>query len=112
MSRHLNVHPAPGLGNLIPGSFVVPQNPIDGGEIRYIPRIGELLPAAFTIPQNPLMDVLSSPNPLKPQRAGGCGCEGGLSGLSGLGGLDLSLGLNPFTLIAGAALVYYFFLRK
>jgi hypothetical protein len=101
-------HIAPGLGQLTPGSFVVPFNSIAGAEpkpVKYIPRIGELLPASFGVPFNPILDVLNSPNALKPVRgAGGCGCNG-----AGLSGLDLSLSAsNPLFLIAGAALVWYF----
>lgn len=60
-------HPAPGiLGELMPGSFVVPQNPIWDNKsraldpmgfvgVRYIPSIGEILPSRFTVPRNPLV---------------------------------------------------------
>lgn len=69
---HLDVHPAPGFGDLIPGWFSVPQNPIQGdstpivasinakagGMAVKIPTMGELLPGFFVVPQNPLRDQL------------------------------------------------------
>lgn len=111
---HLNFHPAPGLGDLLPGAFVVPQNPIDGESRRatsYVPRMGELLPGSFSVPQNPLIAALSSGNPLKPanmSNGAGCGCAecagGGLSGLSGLGNMSLEevFGtINPGYVVGG-----------
>lgn len=90
---HIGRHPAPGLGELIPGSFVVPSNPIV--QPSYIPHIGELLPASFPVPQNPLIAALDSPPGYGlPNSMGrlGCGCStGGCGsgmcgdGLSGLG---------------------------
>jgi len=65
-------HPAPGLGLLLPGSFVVPQNPLSGGQIKYIPKMGELLPSRFSVPQNPLIARLRS----SLSGLGGCGCSG------------------------------------
>ena len=44
----LNYHPAPGLGDLLPGFFVVPQNPItDTQGTTYVPRIGDILPGSL-----------------------------------------------------------------
>lgn len=100
-------HPAPGLGELIPGWFVVPANPItaarSGGGIGEfmpsyypvpqnpiqaagyrIPSIGEILPASFTVPQNPLVAAIMSPGGM------GCGCAAGCgSGMCGSGMGDL-----------------------
>jgi hypothetical protein len=91
---HLGRHPAPGLGELIPGWFSVPSNPIIPP--TYIPHIGELLPASFPIPQNPLIAaVMSPPGYGLPNQSGlGCGCApgcgsgmcGGAQGMAGLSG--------------------------
>ena len=74
---NLNFHPAPGLGELLPGWHAVPQNPITAANatVTYIPRMGELLPAYYTLPQNPLLAALGG---------GRCGCK------RGVGSLDLS----------------------
>lgn len=85
-------HPAPGLGDLLAGSFVVPQNPID--DVTYIPRIGEILPASFKVPQNPIKDYMSGvrtqlarepgkPGTLNGVGMGDCGCGGSCGGCSG-----------------------------
>ena len=56
----LNYHPAPGLGDLLPGFFVVPQNPItDTQGTTYVPRIGDILPGSFPVPQNPIKDYMT-----------------------------------------------------
>ncbi len=92
---HIGLHPAPGLGELIPGSFVVPSNPIV--QPSYIPHIGELLPASFPVPQNPLIAAITSPPGygLPNQPGLGCGCQpggcgsgmcGSAAGMAGLGG--------------------------
>lgn len=76
---HLPFHPAPGFGDLSPGWFVVPQNPIrtDGtplvpsvqatapGRVVKLPALADLVAASFAVPQNPLI----------PSR-GGMGCAG------------------------------------
>lgn len=88
-------HPAPGFGELVPGAFVVPQNPIvdtkdpsvspdsfagnGSSGVKYIPRMAEILPSRFAVPQNPLIAQL---------RAGmsslmGCCCGDGGSGSKG-----------------------------
>ncbi len=101
----LNFHPAPGLGDLLPGYFVVPQNPIRDAGTPLVPslqatmpnrsfriaRIGELMPGQFTVPQNPLMMALTGG-----MGGLGCGCSSGCSGgnsnytLNGMGALDMS----------------------
>lgn len=127
---HIGHHPAPGLGELIPGSFVVPSNPIVPSS--YIPHIGELLPASFPVPQNPLIAAISSPPGYGlPNQAGlGCGCSTGCGsgmcgnrGLSGLGadcgciggmcGCGMGqLGMDPMTLalVAGGLVLAYLLL--
>lgn len=57
---HLGFHPAPGLGDLMPGSYVVPNNPfhpasLNPSPVGRVPSIGELLPAKFPIPFNPIV---------------------------------------------------------
>jgi hypothetical protein len=92
---HIGQHPAPGFGELIPGSFVIPSNPIVPA--GYIPHIGELLPASFPIPQNPLIAAISSPPGygMPNTSAGlGCGCSSGCgSGMCGSGG---GVGMSGF----------------
>jgi hypothetical protein len=90
---HIGHHPAPGLGELIPGSFVVPSNPIITPS--YIPHIGELLPASFPVPQNPLIAAISSPpgygipNSMKGLGCGcSTGCGSGMCGDQGMAGLS------------------------
>jgi len=52
---HLNIHPAPGLGELIPGWFVVPNNPFQPRQpVARTVGVGELIAAHWTLPQNPL----------------------------------------------------------
>jgi hypothetical protein len=88
----INHHPAPGFGDLIPGFFVVPQNPIVdnksralmpygfAGDIGYVPKFGDLMPSRLAVPSNPLIRAL---------RAGMSGCccggDGGSGDTSGQG---------------------------
>ena len=93
----LNYHPAPGLGDLLPGFYVVPQNPIKDAT-TYVPRIGEILPASYAVPQNPIKDYMSGRLNLigrEPGVAGkvngklsGCGCGGTCGGCGGLGDIS------------------------
>lgn len=94
----INFHPAPGLGDLINGWFVVPQNPLRTtptvivpsvqatapGQILRKPRLGDFVAATFTVPQNPLATKLG----LSGVGCAGCGCAGGQN-YSGLQGFDL-----------------------
>jgi hypothetical protein len=113
------------LGELIPGSFVVPSNPIVPSS--YIPHIGELLPASFPVPQNPLIAAITSPPGygLPNQPGLGCGCApgcgsgmcGGAQGMGALGsdcgciGGMCGCGMGQFSdpasllMMAGAALL-------
>lgn len=52
---NLNVHPAPGLGDLTSGFFVVPQNPLQMAAegISRVPTLGEFIFGSFVVPQNP-----------------------------------------------------------
>jgi hypothetical protein len=58
---HIALHPAPGLGEMLPGWFSVPNNPIKSGyeQAAYTPHVGELMPAKFSIPENPLVRALA-----------------------------------------------------
>lgn len=96
------VHPAPGLGDLLPGWHSVPQNPIRdastpvvasvnaraGGAVVKIPRLGDLLPGMFVVPQNPLRQALASPpgSGVPGTKGLGCGTCHGLGDASGLMG--------------------------
>jgi len=84
---NLNFHPAPGLGDLLPGFFVVPQNPItsQGVGVTYVPGIGELLPGAFAVPQNPIRDYTSGQVKLIGQTSNGSGVSGCNCGCNGSG---------------------------
>lgn len=130
----IDFHPAPGLGELLPGFFIVPQNPIEpdftelvptpqamsGGRPVYIAHAGELMPASFPVPQNPLVKELSGLGVLGCGGCGaGCGCAGahpmsGLAGLEGLGAFSLSdITSNvqqnwvTYAVIGGAALLLF-----
>lgn len=52
---NLNIHPAPGLGDLTSGFFVVPQNPLQlaAEGVSRVPSLGEFLVGSFVVPQNP-----------------------------------------------------------
>lgn len=101
----ISYHPAPGLGDLLPGFFVVPQNPIaDAQGVTYVPRIGEILPGSYAVPQNPIKDYMSGrlnligrePGvPGKVNGVSGCGCGGSCGGCGGLG--DISTDFSKFT---------------
>lgn len=133
---HISLHPAPGLGELMPGWHIVPQNPIApdytelvptpqaraNGRTVYVPHIGELMPAKFTEPENPIRKAMG---------LGGCGCGGGCSrcnydgsarckqgcgcpsaiGFSGLGDLSdvmdtLTTGYMPYVIGGGLLLLF------
>lgn len=106
MAGNIQFHPAPGLGDLMPGWFPVPQNPMTDG-ISYIPRIGEIMAGNYPVPQNPIKDYTKGqvtllgqqngcgPGMINGQVAnpdaglGGCGCGGGCSGGSkGMGDIS------------------------
>lgn len=78
----LNHHPSPGFGDLLPGFFVVPQNPIKAGEAKYIPAIGDLLPGRFSVPQNPLIAQIRA-GMSKLSGLAGCCCGGDAGAGSG-----------------------------
>jgi hypothetical protein len=107
----INRHPAPGLGELQPGWFVVPQNPIDG-PVSYIRGIGDILgTGGFAVPQNPVtgysaghvLPIGVHPGAKgminnKPVGVSGCGCGGTCGGCGGGAGMgDLSSDFNAFT---------------
>lgn len=128
---NLNIHPAPGMGDLTSGFFVVTQNPITMASegISRVPTLGEFMSASFVVPQNPFLAYVSGRvMPLGQGAAGmgalGCGSCGGTCGM---GALDFSsfsnfvnslgptlqedsLGLGlPNYAYAGAALLAYMF---
>ncbi len=100
MAGNISFHPAPGLGDLMPGWYPVPQNPMTDG-VAYIPRIGEIMAGSYPVPQNPIRDytkgqvtLLGQQNGCGPgmingqvanpdatgEGLGGCGCGGGCGG--------------------------------
>jgi hypothetical protein len=77
----IGFHPAPGFGALIPGSFVLPQNPLGDytpRPVSYLPHIGDILRSQNLLPWNPLK---MTPDGGLWNRKGvsgcGCGCGGG-----------------------------------
>ena len=95
-----NIHPAPGLGELMPGFYVVPQNPITMAQtgMGYSPRMGDLLPAAFTVPQNPIVNNFQTGM----QGMGTMGCAPGskcgmgfMGSLAGMGEGESEIALDP-----------------
>ena len=104
MAGNLSIHPAPGFGDLLPGWYAVPQNPVDAGMsgISYTPGIGDILPGVYAVPQNPLKDYISGQVRLIGQQSnatgqlngapvgGGCGC-----GCGGHGGCGSGMGAAP-----------------
>lgn len=127
----LNFHPAPGLGDLLPGWFDVPQNPIRpdstalvptvraavGNRVTRKPTMGELLPGTmFTVPQNPVMQNMAGSGlagftpgrfsvPQTSVGMGGLGCGCGCNSAApavGMGGLTMDgTGLLGTGLFAG-----------
>jgi hypothetical protein len=103
----LNFHPAPGLGDLIPGWHTVPQNPLRpdstplvptvsaavGNRITRKPTIGDILPATFTVPQNPL--IHNVPGSLAGLGCG-CGCASGPPAIA-MGTLPLDIAVPAGT---------------
>jgi hypothetical protein len=108
----IGFHPAPGLGDLAPGWFVVPQNPLRndstvlvpsvqasaGGRMVKKPHIGDFVAGSFVVPQNPVRRNLATG---MMGLGGGLGCGCGTPdcgsgsganpyGLQGLGDLDLT----------------------
>ena len=100
---HLPFHPAVGFGDLAPGWFVLPQNPVrsDGtplvpsiqatapGKAIQLPSLADLVAGSFVVPQNPLLPKVGMSG-LGCGCGGGFGCDGGanyyaLNGLAGLG---------------------------
>lgn len=94
---NLSIHPAPGMGDLTAGFYVVPQNPIQMASegISRVPTLGEFMSGSFPVPQNPFCDYVGGTvKPLGQGAAGmsglGCGPNCGC-GMSGLGDLSSSL---------------------
>lgn len=99
----LNMHPAVGMGDLLPGWFVVPQNPIKGGGAKYIPHIGEILPGRFAVPQNPLIQSIRS-GMAGLKGLGGCCCNGNANGETGNAGGYINGQVLPDTVGIGSLL--------
>jgi hypothetical protein len=109
-------HPAAGLGDLLPGMYTVPMNPIRAaqqqtagivpslqatapGKVIRRQHMGEILAGRWTVPQNPLIRSLTG---------GGMGCVGcagvgcvGCAGMSGLGDASTGNFLTDSTIISG-----------
>jgi hypothetical protein len=136
---HIPYHPAPGFGDLLPGDFVVPQNPIrdagtvlvpsvqamTGGRTVRVPHLAELLPATMVVPQNPIRDAMASgaragagmPGMSSCAGCAGCGAGCGMGELGDLGDLSLTLqqpylGVPLWVLLAGGAGVWWFMKKR
>lgn len=87
---HLPYHPAMGLAEMMPGTWTVPQNPIEEGAeaevavVKYKPKLGDMMPAFFPVPENPLLKALAGCSGL-----GNCGCGCGPRCQVGMGDLSL-----------------------
>jgi hypothetical protein len=109
---HLPFHPAPGLGDMAPGFFALPQNPLTGidstvlvptmgatapGRWVRTPTMGDLVRGSFVVPQNPVAFQLTQG--LGRLRGLGCGCGGGCSmgGCGGMGGLGQTPGTDAIS---------------
>ena len=94
-----NIHPAPGVGELMPGFYVVPQNPIAMAQtgMGYFARMGELLPGAFTVPQNPIVKNFASGM----QGLGTMGCAPGSQCGGGFTGALAGMGLGDEPAVQG-----------
>ena len=101
---HIPFHPAIGFGDLLPGSFAVPQNPVrDAGTPLVpsrkmmtggrVPHIGDLLPGKFPVPQNPIRSAITQGHNLGSPAGSlaGLGCGGSCGGSCG-GGVDTNGG--------------------
>ena len=118
----LPFHPAPGLGDILPGWYALPQNPIVN-PVTYRPGMGEILPGAYVLPHNPLADRLYADSPIRPVNSpnpegdvvpasGGCGCA---SCAGGMGELDLGSlmqTLNPGYVVGGIIAAFLIFRKK
>jgi hypothetical protein len=114
MAGNIHSHPAPGLGDLMPGWFSVPQNSVTDG-VTYTPGIGDILATdGYSVPQNPILDYMKGQVTLIGQQKGpgpgmlngqpvsmsagtsgaGCGCGGACAG-GGMG--DISSDFTTFT---------------
>ena len=86
----LTFHPAPGLSDLAPGWFVLPQNPLEQDDATVLvptmsatapgywiqqPTLGDLVAGSFVVPQNPVAQNLVQG--LAGLRGMGCGCSSG-----------------------------------
>ena len=109
---HLPFHPAPGLSDLAPGWFVLPQNPLTMGPSTVLvptmaatapgrwtrtPTLADLVQASFPVPQNPVVqNLVMGLQGLRGMRGccglgcggGGCGQPYGLNGLGQTPGTD------------------------
>lgn len=113
---HIPFHPAIGFGDLLPGEFVVPQNPIRdagtplvpstvavmGGKPYRTPHLADLLPGKFVVPQNPLITTVTNGYSGIPQHShAGCGCGGACGGGKGMGDLsDVGTWLTSNTVVS------------
>lgn len=112
-------HPAPGLGDLAPGWFALPQNPLTMQDSTVLvptmsatapgtwvktPNLGDLVAGSFVVPENPVaLNLVAGLAGLGRMRGLGCGCQSGFGcdggrsfyALNGLRGLGQVPGTDP-----------------
>ena len=121
---HINFHPATGFGDLLPGWFDVPQNPIRDAGTPLVPSVqavypnqvtrkktlGEFMSASFAVPQNPIIRTLATGGQTSGMAGLGCaGCGMGSLGQTGSTSVftedSLGLGLPNWAYMAGGAVL-------
>lgn len=91
---NLRMHPRSqdqrALGELLPGWFDVPQNPVTMAQdgITYKPGVGEIMQGRYVVPQNPVLDFSRGQVKMLGTSGGncdpglGCACDGSINGMS------------------------------
>lgn len=119
---HTNYQLAQGIGQLMPGNFVVPQNPVVAGFVSpstagmRAAHLAELMPGMFPVPQNPLIAALTASTPE---------CAKGIGNpCSGLGAFDLAsitssmtdslqqMDWTKWAMVGGGLLVLYYLMGR
>jgi hypothetical protein len=89
MAGNIHIHPAPGLGDLMPGWWDYPNDPaaLASQGITKTPGINEILPAVWTIPENPLKAYVTGQTKMIGQGGGSKQRSGNVSakGAKGVG---------------------------
>lgn len=91
MAGNIAMHPAPGLGDLMPGWWSYPNDPqaLASQGVTKTPSIGDILPAAWTIPENPLKAYVTGQTKMIGQGGGGKQRTGNVSARTAKGMGDI-----------------------